>query len=67
MRPVRAEVGEAGFRSSDRLTDGQVEIVRRDKQLAAAHPELQKPRVDVDECGPPQACQDARIDAVVET
>jgi hypothetical protein len=66
MRPVKAAVGEAGFGSPDRLTDGQVEIVRRDKQLAAAHPELQQPRADVDECGPPLACQDTRIDAVVE-
>jgi hypothetical protein len=60
MRPSEGRSrGEAGFRSSDRLTDGQVEIVRQDKQLARGSPELQQPRVDVDEPGPPQACQDA--------
>src|SRR5207249_9707336 len=49
--PAQAAVGEARLRSPNGLADGEEDVVRRHLEVAPRHPDLQQPRVRVDERG----------------
>src|SRR5207247_9206492 len=49
-----ATVGEAGRWGPDGLADGEIDVMRRQPHVASGHPDLQEPRVRVDQRRAPE-------------
>src|ERR1051325_622298 len=66
MVPPETAVRNHGPRSPDGFPDGKVKSMTRDSQLAPADPELEQPRVYVDEGGALEEREKGRVDGGVE-
>ena len=66
VMPAETAIGNLATGLPDGLPGGEVDIVSRHGELSATGPELEQPRIDVHQRRAPEACQQARIDRVVE-
>ena len=64
--PIQTAIGDFAAGLADILANGEVEIVSRHSQLLPADPELQQPRIDIDQRGASKACQQPGGDGIVE-
>ena len=64
--PFDARIGKSGARAANRLADSEKHIVGRDGNVSLTEPDLEEPRVDVDECRSPEPPQDGRADSALE-